>query len=405
VKKGYLSEYFEGCVVKQLTTVEADTASSNQHEFNGVLGLRELFGRDKIDQLPTRFLWLGDDQEPLADNGYLTWYDARERHPTRSEYRLYFPTTSVSEKAREGDVLFIAKRAESDYSALVIVCPAGSTVANQLLWLFGLKRDPNDKFVLVNTNIIPRGIDFATRYVLSEIGIEDEEPQDDLIAWIEDFDYQFPTTRVFSQRARESLPNVDPLESADDALLLWMDREEALFKCMEKHIVSSRLLSGFQVKDGSPDVDGFIKFSLSVQNRRKARAGYALENHLEAIFQAHNVLYKREGITENRSKPDFLFPGANEYHNSEYPVDRLTMLGAKSSCKDRWRQVLTEAERIDDKHLLTLEPGISTAQTDEMRANKLQLVLPRAIHGSFRDTQLDWLLSVDEFIEVVKGRQ
>jgi hypothetical protein len=31
------------------------------------------------------------------------------------------------------------------------------------------------------------------------------------------------------------------------------------------------------------------------------------------------------------------------------------MLGAKTTCKDRWRQVLTEAIKIPHKHLFTLE--------------------------------------------------
>ena len=43
------------------------------------------------------------------------------------------------------------------------------------------------------------------------------------------------------------------------------------------------------------------------------------------------------------------------------------MLAAKTSCKDRWRQVLAEADRIRTKHLLTLEPAISKIQTAEMR--------------------------------------
>jgi hypothetical protein len=81
------------------------------------------------------------------------------------------------------------------------------------------------------------------------------------------------------------------------------------------------------------------------------------------------------------------------------------MLGAKSSCKDRWRQVLTEAKRIDSKHLLTLEPGISENQTDEMRAHKLQLVLPAGLHETYRPTQQDWLMDVQGFLALVRDRQ
>jgi len=57
------------------------------------------------------------------------------------------------------------------------------------------------------------------------------------------------------------------------------------------------------------------------------------------------------------------------------------MLGVKSTCKDRWRQVLAEADRIDQKHLLTLEAAISINQTAEMQSKQLQLVVPAAVHG------------------------
>lgn len=80
------------------------------------------------------------------------------------------------------------------------------------------------------------------------------------------------------------------------------------------------------------------------------------------------------------------------------------MLGAKSTCKDRWRQVLSEANRIDHKHLLTVEPGISENQTEEMKIKNLQLVVPTSLHSTYRPTQQQWLLNVDGFIKLVKSR-
>ena len=55
-------------------------------------------------------------------------------------------------------------------------------------------------------------------------------------------------------------------------------------------------------------VDGFIRFSLSVHNRRKSRMGHSLEHHLEAMFQAFGIAYDRGKATENNHRPDFLFP-------------------------------------------------------------------------------------------------
>lgn len=146
------------------------------------------------------------------------------------------------------------------------------------------------------------------------------------------------------------------------------------------------------------DVDEFIKFSLSVQNRRKSRAGHSFENHIEEVLHQNQLNFIREGKTEGKQTPDFLFPGQDAYHNSNFPNSRLRMLGAKTSCKERWRQVLAEASRIGRKHLITLEPAISEDQTNQMNEMGLQLV----IQGTYTAAQNDYLMSFAEFIKEVK---
>ena len=81
------------------------------------------------------------------------------------------------------------------------------------------------------------------------------------------------------------------------------------------------------------------------------------------------------------------------------------MLGAKTTAKDRWRQVLEEADRITRKHLITLEGAISENQTNEMISRKLQLVVPKGIHATFTPVQQSWLYSVEDFLDEVRERQ
>jgi hypothetical protein len=80
-----------------------------------------------------------------------------------------------------------------------------------------------------------------------------------------------------------------------------MEREEILFRTLERYLIADRLSHGFSsdASDGV-DIDGFLSFSLSVQNRRKSRVGFALENHLEQIFTDRGITYTRAGITEKR---------------------------------------------------------------------------------------------------------
>ena len=402
MKSSYLSEFFSGVALKTLSAVEADLVRSHQHEFNGVEGLKKLFGqavgKQKFD---AKFIYLTDhDDEPVISEGFLTWYDAREAHPTRSEHRLYFPTTEVSNCAAEGDLLVIGMR--QDGSVLVVVAEAESTVSNQVRWLFGFSDLVHPGFsVKAETESDQVKLEFASRLILDEIGvIQEEEAPNFLDIMLGKFGKRFPPTREFSEFARGTIADLDPRDDPDAVLLAWMDREEVLFRALERHIVGDRLEEGF-----AKDVDGFLAFSLSVQNRRKSRVGSALENHIEEIFLKCGVRYDRTKVTENKSKPDFILPGIAEYRDPAFPATRLTMLGVKSTCKDRWRQVLAEADRVDDKHLLTLEPGISTAQTDEMKDKRLSLVIPKGLHSSYTAAQQGWLMNFTDFIAVAKGRQ
>lgn len=405
MKRGFLSEYFVSAAAKRLSAVETDPNSSNQHEFNGSQPLKKLFGLSEPEKFVARFIWLGQENESVSADGFLTWYDARKNHPTRTEYRLYFPTNEVMDLASPGDFLFLARR--TDNSILVIITALGSTLERQLQWLFGIEDQTTLQFTLNEfENEDDVELDFATRLILEELGIDIEEPEtdrlDDLLA---KFKGGFPTTKIFSAYARETVTDVPSLlDDPDGALMAWMDHEEKLFRRMERHLVDERLRTGF-VDDDETDVDGFLQFSLSVQNRRKSRVGHALENHLEELFLKFSLMFDRGVVTENNSRPDFLFPGRSYYALSDFDGSLLTMLGVKTTCKDRWRQVLAEAVKIPTKHLLTLEPAISTNQTDEMVANKLQLIVPTSLHSSYTDDQRKWLLNVREFIGLTLDRQ
>ncbi len=405
IQRGQLSDYFEGVGVKRLSAVDAEPKTSNQHEVGTTKKMRDDFlGETHQEKFPAIYIWLGDDQEGFTEESWATHYDARINKEDRAaEWRLYYPSNPVTAVMRAGDTLFLAK----DQSGVLwfIVAPEGSTSEQQLFWLFGL-RPEGKSFVSREFSDEEPELDFAARFILDEIGVEFEEPEaDKLDSIIEKFGTTFPKTVEFSDLARLTLPEVRAEDDPDAALIAWLDHEEALFRRLERKVVSSRIEAGF-VDDSGTDVDGFISFSLSVQNRRKSRMGHSLENHLAAVLRAHDIRHVRGAVTEHKHKPDFLFPDLETYQAAPAEGDAgLTMLGAKSTCKDRWRQVLAEAEKISRKHLLTLEPGISEPQTDQMEASSLQLVIPSPVHGSYTDAQRGWLWSVGGFIGEVRARQ
>lgn len=140
-------------------------------------------------------------------------------------------------------------------------------------------------------------------------------------------------------------------------------------------------------------------------NRRKSRAGKSLEHHLADIFTHNELVFEEQAVTEDNKKPDFLFPNAECYHNLQFPADDLIVLGAKTTCKDRWRQVLTEADRVDLKFLFTLQQGISKNQLKEMHDSRLTLVVPHKYISSFPQEYQAEISDLAGFIGMVRRKQ
>lgn len=408
----HLDDYVEGVAAKYLSAVDANPVKSNQHEIGGLVkaGFSQYLGkpgRGEKTMFPSRLVYISDaDEAPLCCEDTLTWYGATRRDPTRDlEYRLYYKSNAVTELISEGDFLLVAKL--QDGTLLLVFTPAGGTVEAQLVSLFNLGSigsafrigAPDGKALLL-----------PLRLLLEDIGLLRWSVGKDEPKWL-DFligkfgEKEFPGTRDFSRFARESAAEADPVNDPDGALVTWMDHEEHLFRVFERHLVATRLKDGFG-PDGA-DVDEFIGYSLSVQNRRKSRVGHAFEGHLEAIFHANSLAFergtKKAHFTENNNKPDFLFPDFARYHDATYPDNRLFILGAKTTCKDRWRQVIAEANRIKRKHLVTLEAAISETQTDQMEASAVQLIVPEPIAATYSSRQRQWLMSLGEFIKLVRG--
>lgn len=131
-----------------------------------------------------------------------------------------------------------------------------------------------------------------------------------------------PPTLNFSLFARQTAKDASPLEDPDGTIMKWPDHEEKFFRRMERHIIARRIEEGFDA-EGETDVDGFISFSLSVHNRRKSRAGHALEHHLEEIFKVHQILYSRQTYTKTSPDRIFFFPDPSSITTSNFQIPCL----------------------------------------------------------------------------------
>ncbi len=207
-------------------------------------------------------------------------------------------------------------------------------------------------------------------------------------------DDKFPGTDVFSETARAILEKCVTgfkLLPPDDALKKCLDTEFEIFKLAERQLCSKDISRLFQ------DVDDFVKTAHRIINRRKVRAGRSLENHVDHLLTRENIRHEmRPG--KIRGQSDIIIPGAAEYNDPAYPLEKLCVVGVKTTCKDRWRQVLQEAPRVRKKHLLTTQHGISIRQMDEMHEAGITLIVPEKLHKKYEKGSKITLLNFEEFI-------
>ena len=205
----------------------------------------------------------------------------------------------------------------------------------------------------------------------------------------------FPTTKIFSDETRRIISEcVREMQSRslDKQLMEWVDVEYRLFKMVERKLCQNEVVRHFK------DIDQFLVTAQSILQRRKSRAGHSLEHHVEYILSTSGIPFTRQSRVVD-GKPDVVIPSEAAYLDPTFPVDQICVLGVKTTCKDRWRQVTKEAQRVPQKHLLTLQKGISENQLIEMEKENVTLVVPTPIHTDYPPDYRNKLLSVESFVE------
>ncbi|MDD5604118.1 MAG: type II restriction endonuclease, partial [Eubacteriales bacterium] len=319
-------------------------------------------------------------QDDFTTNSRFIYYGSG----TRNEYRIThfgkgFPYLRPE---HTGDLFVLVKCASEDYSAYILET---DDEINCFLDAFGMS--PADTGALIQKEDIP----LESKAELA------------LLKLIESFTADFPSSLEMSGAARRIYNEIYDHEEniildPDLQLYYWIDMEYRLFRKIEYTRYSEMITRGFST------VEEFIEVANMVLNRRKSRAGKSLEHHLAAIFDGNRLPYTPQPVTEGNKHPDFIFPGENAYHNMNYPSDSLVFLGAKTTCKDRWRQIINEANRIGKKHLFTLQQGISSQQLDEMASEHVTLVVPRLYMDTFPAEKRSNIWTLHRFIAFVKEK-
>jgi hypothetical protein len=209
---------------------------------------------------------------------------------------------------------------------------------------------------------------------------------------------KFPTGLELVQKSIEL--RADLRLSPDQRLLRRRSCEFEIFKSVECAVELPLIQAGFA------SVDDFVARAQSILQRRKARSGRSLELHARQIFieerLEEGLHFSHQPESESNKRPDFLFPSEMAYKDTSFPTNRLRMLAVKTTCKDRWRQVINEADRVEEKHLLTLQEGVSENQFKEMVDCSVQLVVPSKLIETYPKSVRPHLQTLESFIGDVR---
>jgi hypothetical protein len=189
-------------------------------------------------------------------------------------------------------------------------------------------------------------------------------------------------------------------KSADDRLVPRLDCERELYESVEDAFYTPRIPSEFK------NVNDLLKFAKPIAQGRMSRAGRSVELQVKAILEEEgleqDVDFSYQAVTES-TKPDFIFPSIESYRDDTFNESQLRMLAVKRTLRGRWPEVLPEAERVNRKHLLTLDPGCSENQFKRMTEANVILVVPKSQHEQFPKSVRPSLMTLAGFIDEVAG--
>lgn len=214
------------------------------------------------------------------------------------------------------------------------------------------------------------------------------------ILWLE----RFPSCAEIIEKTVELVPK--NYLSPDERLYRRRKCEWEVYRSIEEAYWTPRILSGFE------NLSEFLGKANSILQSRKARSGRSLELHTLRILEEEGleseISFSYSPILAENRRPDFVFPNSQVFFDLDYPVERLRLLAVKTTCRDRWRQILNESQRVKIKHLLTLQEGISENQYAEMKDSGVKLIVPEPFQATFPKAIRNELMSLEDFIKEVK---
>ncbi len=133
----------------------------------------------------------------------------------------------------------------------------------------------------------------------------------------------------------------------------------------------------------------------SIAQSRRSRAGSGFEIVVKELFK--RLAYPCDEQAVVNGKPDFILPSAEHYRRHASDAIIFT---SKRTLRERWRQIATEGTRGLGHFLATIDGTLSARLLEEMRTNRIFLVVPRSAKtGTAAYREAPNVISFEDFFE------
>ena len=382
-----LTKYFDGVIAKRLSEVEVVPQKSNQREFNATSAMKVMLGKEK-KTYDTRFVYLRDFSFPVTGNGFMTWYDARESNPLRSEYRLFYKRTTISEMNRPGDCLFLC-RMKND-RLLAVVTQKGSMMERRMNWLFDTR--PANLFETGSLEANDRSFQMIVNCLLRIIGVDIEMENSDLVnVLVNEYGNRIPRFDELCTLARR-ISGISASDDADNAIYSWMNCQENLMNAVRVYLRN--------ILEDSEDDDPLRNRAVLKELVNGKWYDNALKLHMAELLEKRNLMYGLFDV--NFFTTGMILPGWKENGDLSFSAGRLTTI--------QWDTILLDsvskpAMRAPYNCLVTFDPGITEEQLKLLKQSNFQLIVPSPVQKLYSNGNTFWFMSLEELLLLLSEKQ
>lgn len=206
--------------------------------------------------------------------------------------------------------------------------------------------------------------------------------------------YKLPSTNEIAKEAREEYlistdnASLNPfvISNPGDALReITKHRQFEIFKQYERRLIAAELIDRLINDRANITIEKLVSIiitriydvyevMLRASQARRSRVGTSFELHIAAMMEDGDIPFTAQPII-GKHRPDFALP------RIRFSVDQSLILTAKTTLRERWRQVINETKGRPI-YLATVDERVTSSVIEDLGSLGVKLVVPESLKSS-----------------------